>query len=148
MDGRNGSHASVVVERRIDWADTDLAGICHYPAFARLADAAESYLYDRLDLMDAFLRLPRVAVNVDFITPLRFNDVVAVHFRIGRVGASSVTGKFSIVRDGESTVRGEVVSALLDEDGRKAEWPLEWRRRLLESGPIGREALAYPATAQ
>jgi acyl-CoA thioesterase FadM len=145
MDIHTDRHASVVVTRRIDWADTDLAGICYYPAFARLADAAESFLFDRLDLMDAFLRLPRVALDIGFTRPMRFNDMVHVHYRVARVGASSYAGTFTISRDNEVTVSGTVTSVLLDEHGRKTSWPDEWRRLLLESGPVGQEDLAYPA---
>lgn len=144
MDGHDDRHASVVVRRRIDWADTDLAGICYYPAFARLADAAESFLFDQVGLLDAFLRMPRVALDIAYKSPMRFNDIVDVHYSVARLGKTSYAGDFTIRRDGEITVTGTVTSALLDEDGRTLEWPDAWRERLLDSGPVGREELAYP----
>lgn len=148
MDDRDDRHASVVVLRRIDWADTDMGGICWYPAFARLVDAAESFLFSCVGLLDAFIRLPRVALDIGFTSPMRFNEIVDVHYRVARVGRTSYAGDFTIRRDGEITVSGTVTSALLDERGRKAAWPDSWRGRLLDSGPVGREELAYPVAVR
>lgn len=144
MDGHVDRHASVTVVRRIDWADTDMGGICWYPAFARLVDAAESFMFSCVGLLDAFIRLPRVALDIAYSSPMRFNEIVDVHYRVARVGRTSYAGEFRIQRDSQVTVSGTVTSALLDEDGRKAAWPDHWRGRLLDSGPVGREELAYP----
>lgn len=141
MNSADANSARVTVQRRIDWGDTDLAGVCHYPVFARLVDAAESLLFDRLGLMEAFIRLPRRALDVEFLRPLYFNDIVHVDYMIGHVGVTSVKAEFRVTRDQEVTITGSVTSTLL-EDGQSTPWPDEWRRLLMTGGHLGVESLS------
>jgi acyl-CoA thioesterase FadM len=134
-----GEPARIAVARRIDWADTDAAEICYYAVFARLVDAAESALFERLGLLEAYARLPRAALSVEFHHPLRFNERVDIEFAIARVGRSSYTGQFTIVSPAGPAVTGTLVSALVSSDGRPQPWPPAWRTLLLESGHLGRE---------
>ena len=69
---------------------------------------------------------------------------------VAGVGSSSVTYRFEMARAGETCVRGEAVAVLLGDDRKPADWPEEYRRLLLSSGPQAPELLVEgePAAAR
>lgn len=135
--------ASVVVERRIEWIDTDAAGHYHWSTAFRLAEAAESVLHERLGFRDeTFGRTPRVNVRAEFRRILRFGELVEVEFGVAAVGRTSVTYAFRVSAAGELAASGEIVSVLLDRAaGRPQPWPAEWRAALTLGGPQAAERL-------
>ena len=65
------SPASIVVQRRIEWSDTDASGNYHNSAAFRLIENAETALLDRLGFLhEIYGRLPRVRISADFVRPL------------------------------------------------------------------------------
>ena len=83
--------ARVVLQRRIEWMDTDAAGIYHWTTAFRLAEAAEAALHTALGIADfTFGATPRVAVSASFTRPLRFNDLVDVALAVEAIGRTSV----------------------------------------------------------
>lgn len=126
--------ASIVIRRRIEWADTDASGKYHNTVAFKLAEQAETRLLEALGLVeDIYGRLPRVHLSVDLSEPLRFPDAVDVELRVEEVGTSSLTYAFEIRRDGRGVASGSIVAVLLGADGERRSWP-ESQRRLLESG--------------
>jgi acyl-CoA thioester hydrolase len=128
--------ARVVVRRRIEWMDTDAAGIYHWTTVFRLAEAAEAALHTALGIADfTFGATPRVAVEARFARSLRFNDPVEVSFAVTRVGRTSVA--YALAIDGEAgrAAQGAVTSVLIDRaTGRATPWPDEIRAALREGG--------------
>ena len=58
------SPASIVVQRRIEWSDTDASGNYHNSAVFRLIENAETALLDRLGFLhEVYGRLPRVHIS-------------------------------------------------------------------------------------
>ncbi len=103
-------------QRRIEFADTDAAGIAHFSSFFRLMEAAEHELLRSVGL-SVFLRddegaisFPRVRAACDFRAALRFEDVADIDVRIERIGRTSVTYRFAFSRDGEPIATGEIVA--------------------------------------
>lgn len=135
--------ASVVIQRRIEWIDTDAAGHYHYSTAFRLSEAAEAVLHDRLGIRDeTFGRTPRVRVSADLRGTLHFHDLVDTTYEVTRVGRSSVSYGFRIHRGDLLAVEGEVVSVLLDRaEGDLVPWPDHWREQLLSAGPQAPELL-------
>jgi acyl-CoA thioesterase FadM len=129
---------SVVVERRVEWQDTDAAGHHHFSAIQRWAEAAEAVLMRRLGLSHLYGSTPRVHYEADFLKRLWFGEVVSIELRVVKVGVSSLhyafdvrgqegvaaTGRMSIVhsaaRATSSTPWPEDVRALLSEAGAQA----------------------------
>lgn len=142
-DGRQ--HASIRVQRRIDWIDTDASGVYHYSTFCRLADAAEALLFDRLDMAAEFLRMPRLALEVRFKVMLHFNDVVEVNFRVGEIGNTSIRFDWVITRGDAVAIEGSSTALLLGQDWVKKSWPCDYRQRLLTSGEQPGEILVDAA---
>src|SRR5262245_30470886 len=122
--------ASIVVQRRIEWSDTDASGNYHNTAAFRLIEVAETALLERLGLLsEVYGRLPRAHVETDFLAPLVFRDLVDVHLHVAAVGRSSITYEFEMTKGGEPAVRGRAVAVLLSEArGSSVAWPEEHRR--------------------
>lgn len=128
--------ASVVLQRRIEWIDTDAAGIFHYTTVFRLAEWAEAVLHDRLGIRTlTFGSTPRVKVAAEFRRSLRFWDLVEVELTVASVGRASLQQSFVIRVDGDVAVDGEVTMVLVDrETGRARPWPDEVRESFLKAG--------------
>jgi YbgC/YbaW family acyl-CoA thioester hydrolase len=135
--------ASIRVQRRIEWPDTDASGNFHNTAAFRLIEVAEMALLERLGLIHEVAgRLPRVHIQANFHLPLRLRDLVDISLRIGRVGRSSLIYEFEMATDGRVAVDGKVVTVLLDRFlGTPVLWPEEFRRLLETAGPQPPELL-------
>jgi acyl-CoA thioester hydrolase len=83
--------ARVVLRRRIEWMDTDAAGIYHWTTVFRLAEAAEAAMHTALGIADfTFGATPRVSVAATFSRSLRFNEPVEVELAVVALGRTSV----------------------------------------------------------
>jgi len=135
--GERGMAASIVVQRRIEWSDTDASGAWHNSAVFRFLEFGETALLERLGMLaDVYGRLPRVRVEADFLRALRHRDLVDIAVRVAAVGRTSITYDIEISHDGEPCARARSVAVLLDRArGRPAGWPDEYRRVLQTAGP-------------
>jgi YbgC/YbaW family acyl-CoA thioester hydrolase len=131
-----GGPASIVVQRRIEWSDTDASGNYHNSAAFRLIEIAETALLDRLGFLhEVYGRLPRVHLSADFLRPLAFKDLLDVELSVAELGRTSVTYRFEISAAGTPAVRGSAVAVLISASGGDpAPWPPELRDRLLTGG--------------
>lgn len=131
-----GAPASIVVRRRVEWADTDASGKYHNTVAFKLAEQAETRLLAALGIVDEIYgRLPRVHMSIDMTEPLRFNDEVEVELGVEEVGRTSVTYGFELRTEGRTVATGRMVAVLLGASGEKDEWTEEYRRILETSGP-------------
>jgi acyl-CoA thioesterase FadM len=128
--------ARVVIRRRIEWMDTDAAGIYHWTTVFRLAEAAEAALHTALGIADfTFGATPRVAVQATFARSLRFNDRVEVALAVQRLGRTSVEYRLAIGSDDGTAAEGTVKSCLIDRvTGRAVPWPVEIRAAFAGAG--------------
>lgn len=130
--------ASVALRRRIEWIDTDAAGIYHYTTTFRLAEAAEALMHTALGIADrTFGATPRVGVEMDFKRALRFNDEVEAALVVTALGRSSVSYEFTLTGpDGVAAV-GRLTACLVDHaTGRATPWPGDMRRLLASGGRL------------
>jgi acyl-CoA thioester hydrolase len=104
------------LQRRVDFCDTDLAGIVHFSNFLRYMEAAEvAFLRDRglnvtLQWNGEHLGFPRVSVSCDYISPARFDDVLDIDVRLEKLGSKSVTYAFDFSRAAAPIARGKMTS--------------------------------------
>ncbi len=102
--------------RRVEFADTDMAGIAHFSNFFRWMESAEVDFLASRGLNVALvwdgqkLGFPRVSASCDFARPVTFMDVIEIAVRVERVGAKSVTYAFEFSKGGEVVARGKVTS--------------------------------------
>jgi len=130
--------ARVVIRRRIEWVDTDAAGIYHWTTVFRLAEAAEAALHTALGIPDeTFGALPRVAVSASFSRSVRFNDRVEVELAVEAIGRTSLTYRLAIASEGEPVAEGTLTVAFIDRATRRATpWPPSIRERLASAGLV------------
>jgi len=102
------------VSRRVDFCDTDMAGIIHFSNFFRYMEFAEVAFLRSRGLSVAMtwgtehLGFPRVSATCDFLRPIRFENVVEIAVRVERVGRKSVTYSFDFTHEGTLVARGQV----------------------------------------
>src|SRR4051812_40884677 len=108
------------VERRISWMECDRSGrIRHQVVFDWVVDAEVALLRDA-GLLDALYDdLPRVAVEAEYRSPLRFDDLVTLELEVAELGQSSVRYAFGVRRGDDLFVRGSATVVFV-EDGRAA----------------------------
>lgn len=76
------------VRRRVEFSETDMAGIVHYSNFFRYMETVEHGFYRSLgfsvvqDRHDPPVGFPRVHASCDYWKPLRFEDEVEIHLRV------------------------------------------------------------------
>ena len=135
MHDVNASAAAARIRRRVEWIDTDAAGIYHWTTAFRLAEAAEAELHTRLGIADrTFGATPRVSVAADFRRSLRFNDRVDVALTVDAVGRTSL--RYNVVITGPEGLAVEVLITVCFIDratGRPTPWPEDIRQLLLSA---------------
>lgn len=103
--------------RRVEFRDTDAAGIAHFSAFFFWMESVEHELLrsvgvsvvDRgADGVDA--SWPRVSAACDYSSAVRFGDELDVSVQVEAIGRSSVTYGFTFASEGRSVARGRVVA--------------------------------------
>jgi YbgC/YbaW family acyl-CoA thioester hydrolase len=102
--------------RRVEFVDTDMAGIVHFSNFFRWMESAEvEFLRSRglsvkLPWEGQLLGFPRVSASCDYLQPARFEDVLEVAVHVEQIGRKSITYGFEFSRDGKVLARGRMSS--------------------------------------
>jgi acyl-CoA thioester hydrolase len=95
--------------RRVEFHDTDAAGIMHFSTFFTFMEEAEHELLRHLGLSvylehnGETISWPRVSATCDFRDTVRFEDEVQIVVQIERLGKKSVTYVFHF-RNGERAI--------------------------------------------
>jgi YbgC/YbaW family acyl-CoA thioester hydrolase len=86
--------------RRVEFADTDMAGIMHYSNFFRFMETAEHAFFRSLgfsivtDKVEPPVGWPRVRAQCDFKAPLRFEDEVEIHLLVSEKKSKALSYVF------------------------------------------------------
>ena len=112
------------VTRRVEFSETDLAGIMHFSNFFRFMESAEHAFFRSLGFSVTGSRsriavcLPRVHAECDYAVPLRFEDEVQVRLLVERKGRRSLTYQFRFCRlngfTPEEVARGRLTVASVE----------------------------------
>ena len=131
------------LKRRVQFHETDKAGIVHFSWFYRYMEEAEHALWRAAGLSiappDAAVGFPRVAASFDFHRPLRFEDEFEVLIRIAAVGERSIRYAARIIKDGAAVATGSLTIACV---ARRAGEPL--RSTTIPPEIAGRFEVAAP----
>ena len=102
------------ITRRVEFSETDLAGIMHFTNFYRWMESAEhAFLRERgIESHDGEIGWPRVNASADFKKPIKFGDLVRVRVSVSEVRTRSVCYSFEFFVNDDDTVRatGEMIS--------------------------------------
>jgi acyl-CoA thioester hydrolase len=93
--------------RRVQFAETDQAGIVHFSWYFRYMEEAEHALWRAAGLSiapaDRVVVFPRVAATFEYLAPLRFEDEFEVAIQIEAISRRSIRYACTI-RRGETTI--------------------------------------------
>ncbi|HUQ89267.1 MAG TPA: thioesterase family protein [Vicinamibacterales bacterium] len=94
--------AKAIYRRRVEFAETDAAGMVHFSVFFRYLEEAEHAVWRGAGL-DIFANheersWPRISASFDFKSPLRFQEEFEVHTEIGPVTRSTIRWVHVIMR--------------------------------------------------
>ena len=102
--------------RRVEFRDTDAAGIMHFSTFFTYMEEVEHEMLRAMGLSVVMedagepISWPRVSASCDFRGAARFEDVLDVVARIGRIGEKSVTYEFAFSCEDRPVAEGRMVA--------------------------------------
>jgi 4-hydroxybenzoyl-CoA thioesterase/acyl-CoA thioester hydrolase len=124
----------LATRRRVEFRDTDAAGIVHFSAFFFWMESAEHellraagvHVVDRLPSNDTGESVtaswPRVSAACDYKAAIRFGDEVDIRVGIEDIGHSSITFSFRFEHEGIWVAQGRIVAVrCVMRPGRKPE---------------------------
>jgi len=107
-----------VVTRRVEFCDTDLAGIVHFSNYYRYMESAEAAYFRTLGITLANRVTqgpshgwPRVSSSCNYKSPIFFEDIVEIRLWVERIGVKSLTFRFEFWRDETHLATGKTKCA-------------------------------------
>ena len=103
--------------RRVEFGDTDMAGIMHFANFFRFMEVAETdFLISRglsVSWREAAAKygFPRVSAACDYQRPARFGDILSIVVTLEKLGKKSVTYRFDFTNSrGDALATGHITA--------------------------------------
>jgi len=101
--------------RRVQFYETDVAGIVHFSWFFRYMEEAEHAMWREAGLSihppDSDIGWPRIASSFEFYRPLRFEDEFDVHLRIAEITKKTIRYECTLTKNGEKLASGSMTIA-------------------------------------
>jgi len=104
--------------RRVEFAETDMAGIVHFANFFRMMEATEHAFFRSLGFTihghesGTTTGWPRVSATCDYRAPLKFEEEVEIHLLVAEVRSRSIRYQFIFRKadDGTEVARGQLAA--------------------------------------
>ena len=100
------------LRRRVQFHETDVAGIVHFSWFYRYMEEAEHALWREAGLSiaapDAEVGFPRIAASFEFHRPLHFEEEFDVRLRIVEITSKTIRYEAQITRGQTSVATGSL----------------------------------------
>ncbi len=128
---------------RVYYEDTDAGGVVYYANYLRFMERARTELLrhhgfeqDELREREGVIFAVR-SVQVDYLAPARFNDLLQVRTGILQAGRASLTFGQDVIRerDGHLLCRGEVKVACLDSETFRARAIPDVMKTIIQGSP-------------
>ena len=118
-----------VAKHRVEFFETDLAGIVHFANFYRFMETAEHEFFRSLGLKihgtsadGTVFGWPRVSASCSFKSPAYYEDEIEIRMTVLRLTRRSLTISYEFQRDGVVLAQGELKTAYcIFPDGAKLE---------------------------
>ncbi len=110
-------HSEFHTTRRIEFSDTDMAGIVHFSRFFVFMEAAEHAFLRSLETSVSAewegnkIGWPRLEATCTYLSPAVFEDVLDIHLKVIRKGTKSLTYRFDFFR-GETAIASGKLSTV------------------------------------
>jgi YbgC/YbaW family acyl-CoA thioester hydrolase len=125
--------ASIELERRLRWADSDAAGRLHFPRIFEIVEEAESELVRSIDWpmnRSMGFDFPRAHVECQFKRVLMLDDPFRLRLSVGKLGRTSIRYDFQVFdREGELALDG-TMTVVVVQHGTPTEIPASLRAAL------------------
>ena len=108
--------AEFTYTRRVQFAETDMAGVVHFSNYFRWMETVEHAFLRSLGLSVVMnhggreISWPRVSVACDYSGPVHFEDEIELTLRVVKVGGKSLTFEVSFTKAGKRVALGKVTS--------------------------------------
>src|SRR5215203_1659154 len=119
------------IPRRIQFAETDMAGIAHFSNFFRMMEEVEHAFFRSIGLSVSMqhdgmhVGWPRVSTGCEFFGPVRFEDQVELVMRVTKVGEKSFNYEVDFNVAGRRVALGKMTSVCCAlEDGAMRSIPI------------------------
>ena len=104
------------ITRRVEFADTDMAGIMHFSNFFKFMEVAETAFLTSLGYSVSWdddgihYGFPRVSVSCDYHKPIRFQDEVSIAVEIEKLGTKSIAYRYDFTLDDAKIATGQMTA--------------------------------------
>lgn len=144
-DNNPGMTKPQTITRRVEFSDTDMAGIAHFSRFFLWMEQAEHEFLEKRGLTVVFEQdgekhgFPRVSASCDYLKPVRYRDVLHIAVHLESIGRSSLQYRFEFWLQGDASpvAVGKVTTChckMTAAGMRSAPIP-DWMREKLENAP-------------
>jgi YbgC/YbaW family acyl-CoA thioester hydrolase len=136
--------ATFSILRRVQFAETDMAGIVHFSNFFRMMEEVEHAFFRSVGLSVSMqhdgmhVGWPRVSTGCEFFGPVRFEDEVELRLRVVKLGDKSFSYEVDFLLKGRPMALGKTTSVCceLRQDGTMKSIPIPPSiREKLDPGP-------------
>jgi acyl-CoA thioester hydrolase len=112
-------------QSRVRFGDTDASGRIFYVSLLNHFDAAEAEFLRSLgcgyrQIQSDKTAFPRVRVECDYLSALRYDDLMDIAVTVDRVGRASFTLAFDVSVEGRQAARGKVTVVSMNRESQKA----------------------------
>lgn len=104
------------IKRRVQFSETDMAGIMHFANYFRMMEEVEHAFFRSVGLSvsmqhdDIHVGWPRVSASCDFSGPVRFEDELELRLRVVRLGEKSLNYEVDFLLAGKRVALGKMTS--------------------------------------
>jgi acyl-CoA thioester hydrolase len=104
--------SQIRIERRVQFHETDAAGLVHFSVFFRYLEEAEHALWRAAGLSIApagsEVGWPRLETSFEFRQALRFEDVFEIAIRVVEVASRTIRYQCVLTKDGQHVATGRL----------------------------------------
>jgi acyl-CoA thioester hydrolase len=100
-----------ILRHRVQWGETDAAGIVFYPNYFRWFDRATHQLFRQAgypirEMLAAGSAIPLIGSGANFTSPLRYDDEIEIESSVAEVRTRAFRVRHIIRREGEAVADG------------------------------------------
>ena len=105
-----------LTKRKIEFSDTDMAGIVHFSRFFIFMETAEHEFLRSLGTSVVSewngdkIGWPRIVASCEYLSPLRYEDEVNIKLSVTNIGTKSLTYQFHFTLEGKDIARGQLTT--------------------------------------
>lgn len=108
--------ATFSIHRRVQFAETDMAGVAHFSSYFRWMEEVEHAFFRSVGLSVAMkhdgmeIGWPRVSTSCEYSGPVRFEDELELRLRVTKVGGKSLSYEVDFLKGNQRVALGKLTS--------------------------------------